>query len=707
MHSTQTNLITSAMRAAGGGLALPAILLSFSTLADSTSVDSTVSDDAQAISQAAETITVTAQALKIETPNQEVEKTVTVVDRSEIEARDVQKVDEAFRYTPSVVSPYGADNDTDWLLVRGFEPSTYLDGNRLYKEGFWGWTAETYGLESIELVKGPNSVLYGEAYPGGVVNLVQKKPTDAPQKSMTLSLGNKNYRNFGIDISDWATEDGSQRYRLVAKVDQKDGELNGTDSQRVYLAPSYTIDLSEATTVTLLASYLKDDGVPQNGFFPLQGTLTALPNGEHVSPSTNYGEPHHDKFDKTQVALGYILKHELNDTWTLNQNFNYAYSKLYLRSTSAYPDSWYDSDPYSLSQYTLVNDGDAQSFTLDTNGVANRFQGDFEHTLLLGIDAQYHVNDWMGNGTGSWIGTINTLNPSHTGAYTSPADISADMRDNKITKTQFGAYAQLSSTWQQRWIANLGARVDWVDVENQGNVSDQIKDSQLSLNSGLMYLSDSGLNPYASYSESFYVISSIDWVTNKLYKPVESNQIELGVKYTPAWMDGYINLAWFDISQDNATASATVDGALATSQTGEKTSKGVEIEAHAQVSKSVSLAASYTYADVREEDKRASLAPRHLASLWASYDFAPHGFGDVIVASGLRYVGESIDASTGDVVPDVAVWDAMAKYRINAKWDVQLNVNNLADEEYVASCDYGICYYGESRSVSATVNYQW
>ncbi|SDH63568.1 iron complex outermembrane recepter protein [Vibrio xiamenensis] len=697
MHSIKANLITISIRRCVGFIAAPFILLPFSSAAN----------DSQDIIPEVETITVTAQALKVASPNQETEKTVTIVDRSELEARDIQKVDEAFRYTPSVVSPYGADNDTDWLLVRGFEPSTYLDGNRLYKEGFWGWTAETYGLESIELVKGPNSVLYGEAYPGGVVNLVQKKPTDAPQKSMTFSVGNKDYVNFGIDISDWANEDGSQRYRLVAKVDQKNGELDGTDSQRVYLAPSYSIDVDDATTLTLLASYLKDDGVPQNGFFPLEGTLKALPNGEYISPSTNYGEPNHDQFNKTQVSLGYILKHEVNDTWTLNQNFNYAYSKLYLRSSSAYPDSWLDSDPYSLSQYTLVNDGDAKSFTLDTNGVAEWFQGDFENTLLVGMDAQYHVNDWMGNGTGSWIGTINTLNPAHTGAYTSPADISANMVDNKITKQQLGAYAQMSSIWQQRWIANVGARVDWVDVENRADVSDQVKDTQLSLNTGLMYLSDSGFNPYASYSESFYVISSIDWVTDKLYKPVESNQIELGVKYTPDWMDGYINLAWFDITQENATASAMVDGALATSQTGEKTSTGVEIEAQSQVTDALSLAANYTYSDVRENDKRASLAPRHLASLWASYDFAPQGLGDVVLASGLRYVGESIDASTGDVVPDVVVWDAMAKYRISSQWDLQFNVNNLADEEYVASCDYGICYYGESRSVSATVNYQW
>ncbi len=657
-------------------------------------------------SQAVETIIVSASALKVDTPAQETPKSVSIVDRTDLEQHDVQKLDEALRYTAGFTSPYGADNDAEWMFVRGFEPSVYLDGNRMYKEGFFAWTVEPFGLERVELVKGPSSVLYGETMPGGVVNVVQKKPTDAPQGSVTFSAGNKGYQQLGVDVSDWANADGSQRYRLVAMVNQKEGELDGTESQRVYVAPSYSIDFSEDTSLTLLATFLKDSGVPQNGFFPLVGTLTALPNGETLSPSTNYGFPDSDEFDKTQISLGYQLSHQINDIWAFSQNFNYAYVDLYLRSSSAY--SFDSSDPYTLTRYTLINDGDSQSWTLDNNFVADWQSEQFEHRFLTGFDVQYHRNDWLGNGTGEYVGTVNAINPTYDSV-----DVSSSLYDSEIVKQQLGMYAQYQAKWNQKWVLNLGGRYDKVKVESNGANRDELDDGQLSLNSGLMYLADNGLSPYVSYSESFYVISSFDYTTKKLYKPVESDQVEAGVKYMPSWMDGFINLAWFDINQKNATSSAIdTNGALTTSQSGTNTNtKGVELEAKVSVTDNLMVNANYTYLDSHTGEGsgrvRDSMIPRHLVSGWATYDFSGLGVEGFTLGSGLRYTGTSIDNSNGAQVPSYLIWDAMASYAFSKQWNMQVNLSNLTDEEYVAGCDWGTCYYGESRRMTATVNYNW
>lgn len=656
-----------------------------------------------------DTIVVTASALKVDTPTQETAKSVTVIERDELDQHNVQKLDEALRYTPGYTSPYGADNDAEWMFVRGFEPSVYLDGNRLYKEGFFAWTVEPFGLERVELVKGPSSVLYGESMPGGIANVVQKKPTDGAQHSVSLSVGNKNYQQLGVDIADWANQDGSQRYRLVAMVNQKEGELDGIESQRVYVAPSYAIDLSDQTTLTLMATFLKDNGVPQNGFFPSDGTLVALPNGETIAPNRNFGEPDHDDFDKTQLSFGYQLSHQLNDTWSLKQNFNYAYVDLYLRSSSAYQNAWQDSDPYTLARYTLINDGDAHSVTLDNNAQAQWQSSQFEHRLLTGFDIQYHQNKWLGNGTGSQVGVINSLNPT----YGNVPDLSSSLYDNEIVKQQLGVYAQYQTKWQQKWVLNLGGRYDKIDVESKGLNKDELDDGQLSLNSGLIYLADNGLSPYVSYSESFYVISSLDFTTNKLYKPVESNQTEVGVKYMPSWLDGYVNLAWFDIDQKNATASTVgSNGALTTSQSGTKTNtQGLEVEARMAVTENLMLNASYTYLDAHTGEgtsqKRKSMIPRHLATGWASYDFAGLGIEGLTLGSGVRYTGTSVDASLDKKVPAYMLWDAMASYAINTQWDVQVNLNNILDDESLAGCDFGTCYYGESRRMVASVNYRW
>lgn len=662
-------------------------------------------------SQAVETIVVTASALKVDTPAQETPKSVSIIDRTDLEQHDVQKLDEALRYTPGFTSPYGADNDAEWMFVRGFEPSVYLDGNRLYKEGFFAWVVEPFGLERVELVKGPSSVLYGETMPGGVINVVQKKPTDAPQGKVTFSAGNKDYQQLGVDVSDWANEDGSQRYRLVAMVNQKDGELDGTDSQRVYVAPSYSIDFSDDTSLTLLATFLKDDGVPQNGFLPVDGALYALPNGEKLSPSTNFGLPESDEFDKTQVSLGYQLSHQINDTWAFNQNFNYSYVDLFLHSSSAFQNdcsgtcySGQDNDPYTLTRYTLINDGDAQSFALDNNVLAQWQTFRWEHSFLTGFDVQHHENQWIGNGNGVPVGTIDSVSPTYTAV-----DVSSTLIDNEIVKQQLGLYAQYQTKFDQKWILNAGGRYDSVKVESSGAYKDELDDGQLSLNAGLMYLADNGVSPYVSYSESFYVISSLDWQTNKLYQPIESDQVEAGIKYIPSWLDGFINLAWFDINQQDALSSGIDStGQLLTKQSGTNTNtKGVELEARVAVTDNLMVNAGYTYLDAHTGDVRDSMTPRHLASGWATYDFSGLGLEGFTLGSGVRYTGSSIDNSNNAQISSYLLWDAMASYAINKQWNMQVNLSNLTDEEYLAGCDYGSCYYGESRRMTATVNYNW
>ncbi len=657
-----------------------------------------------------ETIIVTASALKQSAPMAETAQSVAIIDSDELKMRDVQKLDETFRYTPGYTSPYGADNDAEWMYIRGFEPSVLLDGNRLYKEGFFAWTVEPYGLERVELLKGASSVLYGDSMPGGLINAVQKKPTDEPQGNVSISGGNKDYFGIAADFSGWANEDGSQRYRLVMMADTKEGELDGTEYDRVYIAPSYTIDFSENTQLTVLASFLKDDGVPQNGFFPMYGTRYDLPNGETIDSSTNYGEPGDDKFDKTQISLGYQLSHYINDVWTFKQNANYAYTDLYLRSSSAYGSPWDPTaDHYTLNRYSLINDGTVDSFTLDNNVTAEWYTGEFENRFLAGVDIQHHVNDFSGNGSGAWVGTVDALNPT----YGNVPDLTSTLYDNEITKKQVGVYSQFHTKWQDRWIANVGARYDRFDVENQGQYEDAIDDGQFSWNSSLMYQADSGFSPYVSYSESFYVMSSLDYITNKLYKPVESNQYEVGMKYAPEWMNGYINLAWFNLEQKNATSTGKDPdtGAITSGQTGQVETQGVEVEGKVQATENLMFTANYTYLDARTgtTEVRKSMVPQHSASGWVQYDMSSLGIDGLTLGAGVRYTGTSVDNAyfINDKIAAYTIWDAMASYSFTDKLNLQVNLNNLTDKEYFAGCDYGICYFGESRRITANLSYNW
>lgn len=660
-------------------------------------------------SQVVETIVVTASALKVDTPAQETPKAVSVVTEQDLINRAPQKLDEALRYTSGVVSqPYGADNDTDWIKVRGFDAATYLDGSRLFKDGYYTWLLEPYGLEKVEVLKGPASILYGEAPPGGVVNAVQKKPTDVPQGNVGLQVGNNNLRTLSLDISDYANEDGSVRYRLVGLMKENDGELNGTENSRFYIAPSLAIDISDRTTLTLLTSYLEDSGIPTNPFFPAAGTLIASDYGT-IDPSTNLGQPDYDKYERKQISAGYILEHELNDTWALTQKFNYGYNELYLRSSYSFMNS--DPSTNNLYQGLVFRDGKTESFSLDNNAVAKWESSRVANTVLLGLELQHHKTEGVETDNYSF-GSINPFNPVY-GNYTAIDESAAAERE--ITKDQASLYAQYQIKFNQQWIATLGGRFDSVSTENVSQTNSQDKsrtDSEFSLDAGVMYVSSLGISPYVSYAQSFDVLSTIDSTTGELYKPLKGEQAEVGVKYEPSFYNGYINLALFDMTQKNALV--TNPTTYVATQTGEVTSQGVEVETVGYLSDSLKVTASYTYTKAETDEtsgqgtKQAALIPEHMASAWLDFDANKVGLEGWKFGSGIRYIGESKDnpRSSDLTVPSVTLVDVMASYDITKAWQAQLNVNNLFDKEYISGCDYW-CYYGQSRSVVLSANYRW
>lgn len=654
-----------------------------------------------------ETIVVTASTLKVETPMAETPTSVSTVSRKDLEVHQVQKLDEALRYRSGVLSaPYGADNDTDWLRVRGFDAATYLNGSRLFKDGYYTWLLEPYGLERVELLKGPASILYGEAPPGGVVNAIQKAPTTTPQGEVEIQAGNKDHQQIGFDLSDSVNGRDNMRYRFVGLFKDGDGELKGTENTRYYLAPSLAMDLSDATTLTLLATLMHDDGVPTNGFFPAYGTLIDTPQGT-IDPSTNLGEPGYDKYRRTQISVGYQLDHQIDNIWTFSQNFNYGYNELFLRSSYAFPN---DSSS-TLYRGVVFRDGELSSITFDNRAVG-RWNGDqTEHTLLVGVDLQTHEN--RGKELDNFaFGTIDAFAPEH-GNFT-PIDESAAI-DREISKNQASLYAQYQLMFDYRWIGILGGRYDYVETSNTDKTAGNEQngyDDQWSVNAGLMYLADNGLSPYVSYAESFEVLSTIDPSTGRPYQPLEGEQFEVGVKYTPAFMDGYLNLAWFDLTEENTLATNPNGGSQI--QTGEVNSRGVEVEGVGYLTDELKLTASYTYTDARSNenngtgDKRTAQIPRHMANAWVDYDFTALGIEGFRLGTGVRYIGTSVDnpANSNRKVPAYTLWDASAQYDITAQWQAQLNINNLTDEVYVASCDY-YCYYGESRRVIASLKYRW
>ena len=698
----QKNTLTAAMRKRGAQQLLPlsCLLASLPVLAE----------QPKELPKASETMVVTGTAMKVEVPMAETPRAVSVVNREELDQHAVLKLDEALRYRSGVLSQsYGSDNDADWFKVRGFDAASYLDGNRLFSTGYYVWTPEPFGLESVEVLKGPASILYGEAPPGGVINAISKRPTATPQGQLDLQMGSRDLRQIGVDVSDALTD--NSRYRLVALYSERDGVLNDTYNDRVYLAPSVTLDISDRTSLTLLASFKHDEGVPTNGFFPVYGTLNT--SGGQIDPSTNLSQPDYDRNRNTQISAGYELAHQLNQTWEFKQNVRFNYNDLLLRQTYIFP-TYEGTTAYRGLVY---RDGNTKSATMDNQMVGYWNTDSTEQTLLLGVDLQRHVNEGV-EADNYGMGSINTMNPDYSGF---PGFDESTATYQKTTMAQEGIYAQHQVRWDDRWLLTAGGRFDYVETHNISKKYDRDEkqyDHALSLSGSLMYLADNGISPYLAYSESFLMLPGIDPNTKTSYKSREGKLYEAGVKYAPAFLDGYINLALFDLEQSNALVSS---GSGQQTQAGEMTSQGIELEGSVQATDALRLTAAYTYTDAKTNDtgsgdRRASLIPRHIASFWGNYKVQQGVASGLELGTGVRYIGSSvgIGAVNADYtpiygsaeVPAHAVWDAMIGYDFAKNWRAQLNVNNLLGETYVASCDY-YCYYGEPRSVVGSINYRW
>ena len=646
-------------------------------------------------------VVVTATALKVDTPLVETPRPVSSVDREELEARNVQQLDETFRYRAGVLSGhFGSDNNTDWFKVRGFDQSTYQDGLRIYREGFYQWLPEPFGLERVDVFKGPSSILYGEAPPGGLINAVSKRPTETPQGEVNVQFGNRDHRQVGIDTSGPVGESDNVRYRLVGLYKERDGDLNATNNERYYFAPSLAVDVSDDTTVTFLASVQKDDGVPVNSFKLPYGTVQDTPFGR-VAPQTNLSEPGYDKDNRTQWALGYELRHQLNDTWRFEQDLRYSELDLELRSTYAF----FMADERQAARGHVYRDGIIDSLTVDNRMVGTWYTDRTENTLLLGADYQNLGVSGQEADPFPFGDPIDIFNPTY-GNFTPVGQ--DDLLTREIDKEQTGLYAQNQLRIDDRWVLLGGVRYDQADTENRNvtaGTTQRSDDDQVSWSGGAMYLGENGVNPYISYTESFDPLGRVD-SDGDLYEPREGRQWEAGVKVSPFGWDGYVTAAVFDLQESNTLINSPSGFQV---QEGERTSQGFELEGVGYLTDDLKVTAAYTYTDSRlEDDQRAPLIPRHQASTWLDYAFTGGALNGVTLGGGVRYVGSTIDTSVADntAVGSYTLVDAMVGYEFADGWQAQLNINNLTDKEYVASCEYW-CYYGESRSVIGSVRYRW
>ncbi|MGJ7524100.1 TonB-dependent siderophore receptor [Variovorax sp. GB1P17] len=662
-----------------------------------------------------------ATGTKTDTPIIETPQSISVITADRIEAIGATNLKDALGYTPGVsTTTYGADSRYDWISLRGFDaysPGFYLDGLPLRNNGTWGvWRTENYGAERIELLRGPSSVLYGMSGPGGVVNVVSKRPTAEPVRELQLQVGDRARRQVAGDFAGALDADGKVLYRITGLL--RDAQLPAAKEadDRTYIAPSLTWKPSSDTTLTLLSQFSRTRGGVYTRARPKVGSLEPTRIGTYIPSSLFTGEPWFDHFNQDQEMIGYQFEHRINDTWTVRQNARYAHQKMDYRSVQASnfltvnPDSATDPANFQiLSRRSFGSRENIGAVALDNQAQADFRLGDTQHKVLVGLDYQRTRIDQI-----TFSGGSASPLSVHAPAYGGWVKEAAPYFDGISRLSQTGLYLQDQIKWGDRWTLTLGGRYDSADsnVHSRLDGSDtRIKDHKFTSRAGLVYLHPSGWAPYLSYSESFAPTATIDPVSRDPFKPESGRQYEAGIRYQPPGRKELYSAAIFDLRRKNYIS---FNQESVPKQTGEISVRGLELEATTELVSRMNLTASYSYtpraivtasSNPSEIGKQATAVPRHRLSVWADYRFA----NGLKVGLGARYTGTNRgdgESVAPNKVPASTVLDAMLGYDID-HWSLALNLRNLTNKNYIANCGYGNCYYGYPRTVTATATYRW
>lgn len=670
--------------------------------------------------------TVSASATKTGTPLIETPQSISIVTADQIEAQRANSLTEALRYTPGVSAEhFGFEPRLTFLKIRGFDADTqglFKDGLQLRNPGFAiSYALEPYGAERIEVPKGPASVLYGAGAPGGLVNYVSKRPTGTTFREVELDVGRHDHVQGKFDLGGRVDAAGRLSYRMTGLVRDSDTQVDFIQDDRIFLAPAVTWRPGDRTTLTILAHY-QDDETKSSQAYPGPGTLTGNPNGR-LSTSLFTGEPAVDRYERSEYSITSLFEHVASPIWTLRQNARYLSSDL--DDVSIFGDGRFigaalQPDLRTLDRSLFGNFGELRSFAVDTQAEAKFRTGKLEHTLLLGLDYQ-HVDvrsrqSFSGPVPSGVTPPLDVFAP----VYGAPVPVAAAplITDTDATETQTGLYAQNQIRFNRKWILSLGGRHDWASSELSDFLADTKTDQDdeaFTGRVGLVFKSDMGLAPYAGYAESFLPVSGTDSGGNA-FEPETGQQYEIGVKYQPPGRKSFITAAYFDLTRQNFTE--TDPATFFSVQTGEARSRGVEVSAVASLASGLDLIASFTHFDleITESANPAEIGatpgqtPETTASLWADYTVQSgplQGFG---VGAGVRYIGPTfVDVPNTIEAPSVTLADAALSYERGAL-KLALNVQNLFDEEYIASCFVRggtFCTYGTTRNVVGSVKVRW
>lgn len=593
--------------------------------------------------------------------------------------------------------------------LRGFELSS---STGYLRDGHQHWSHYQQPIEilqQVEVIKGPSSILYGQSGPGGLVNMVTKKPTAQTLFNASADVDQHGSTRFMLDASGALTDAEDLRARgiLVKQdVDYWREYQNGENRERDRFLGAFIVDYDISDNALVRVHYDRTDDE------------AGLDTGAWIDDNANViGD---DKTirdmswaftDITVENAGIDFKVFLNDNWQVKLGYNeQTFERQRFESAPRKPGNFVEGDSYESRPYDRFDDWQFKTAFID-------FIGEFEtagvhHQLLIGANSLDYYYGQRRTSADSFNFIAGQAEPNRpTVSYKT---------DDTISETEYdyyGIYVQDLITFSPQWQLSLGGRYDKQTREDANNESFVPK-------VGVLYHPNASATVYASYSEGFEpqgsdtLVNEDDINNGMKLDAVTSEQKEIGVKWQLFDDRLMLSGALFDISKNGTLVTETLDipvGDLIseTNQIGEQRHKGVELTAQGAATDRLFVMASTMYLDAnyeRDEDlegKRPTDAPKWSASLWTRYEL-----NDAIAFNaGAFYEGERFADSANTITKDAYTRvDVGATYKLKvSKTDVnlRLNIENLFDEDYLAGGGTNNVTIGEGTNVRLAAQFSF
>lgn len=635
-------------------------------------------------------------ATKTDTPLIDVPQSVSVVTQEQMSDQSVQSMSDAVRYVHGVTASQGEGN-RDALNFRGSGVTTgdfYLDGMRDDVQTY----RDFYNTDRIEVLKGPNGMVFGRGASGGAINRVSKEAGWDPVREIKVTYGAYNQKRTSIDIGNGINDVAA--FRLNAVYEESDSYRSGVNLKRYGVNPTFTITPSDNTKITIGAEYFKDQHIGDRGI-PSIGT--GLNNRPYrlEDYQTFYGNASLSPNETETKALNAMIEHAFNDNLSIRNRTRYAsYDKYY---QNVYADSAVSNNLFAVGAYRDTTD--RKNFINQTDITYKINTGRFEHQLLAGMEVgtQKTTNARFIAGNSEIISSgVSVLSPT----YSLPINLSNTSRNQASEIDIFALYVQDQIKISEQWQAIVGLRHDQLTTHYDNVKTSQtieVSDSLLSPRAGLIFKPIENLSIYGSYSLA-YVPRAGDQLlsltaTTKSLQPEKFINKELGAKYDIS-PNLSLTAAVYKLERKNVaimdplspTQNIVIDG---------QETKGAELGVAGKMTDRWSMFGGYSYQDA-EFSKTMTIGtltsnstylagttlgqtPSHTFSLWNRYDFNESWGAAIGVVSRSQMYALTPTTAASTVLPGYARVDAAIFWKPTSKIQMQLNVENLTDKDYVTS----------------------